>query len=189
MGGLPRDLPPALKYRPLDLEKAMTIPEAKTISAFNSPLETGIRSLFILSVDVEFSYDLQQLLAFDHFVVHTGDFKNAPKSLHPSDPSRNGELVIRRDLVEQGLRLMESKGLVRRVASDKGFVFRAEEFASVMVENFTSPYLTMLRERSHWVVGNYIAFGDELFSKVFDQVFDRWASEFQFKQISTSGQA
>ncbi len=162
--------------------------EARTVSAFNSPLETGIRSLFILSADVERSYDLQQLLAFDHFVVHTGDFAGAPKSLHPSNPSRNGELIIRRSLVDQGLRLMESKCLVQRIASVDGFLFQAEEFAAVMVSHFSSPYLLKLRERANWVVENYNTFGDQLFASVFDQAFDRWTSEFQFKQISSIGQ-
>lgn len=166
----------------------MTTLEKSTGSAFNSPLETGIRSLFILSANTDLTYDLQQLLAFDHFVVHTGDFEGAPQSLHPSDPSRNGELVIRRELVEQGLKLMESKGLVRKIASNRGFLFQAEEFASVMIENFSSSYLKALKERSSWVVENYTAYGDSLFSRVFDQAFDRWTSEFQFTQISSLGQ-
>jgi len=166
----------------------MTVIEKPAGSAFNSPLETGIRSLFILSSNTDLTYDLQQLLAFDHFVVHTGDFEGAPISLHPSDPSRNGELVIRRELVEKGLNLMESKRLVRRVASPKGLLFQAEEFASIMVENFSSPYLKALKERSSWVVENYAAYGDDLFSRVFNQAFDRWASEFQFTQISSLGQ-
>lgn len=164
----------------------MTSHKTRAISAFNSPLETGLRSLYILTVDIDTSYDLQQLLAFDHFVVHTGDFEDAPESLHPSDPSRNGELVIRRDLVERGLLLMESKGLIKRNISTKGFLFQAEEFASVLIDNLSSPYLANLRERSQWVIQHHKSFGDDLFSAVFNRAFDRWASEFQFKQLSVT---
>ena len=161
----------------------MTEPKCSSISAFNSPLETGLRSLYILTANVENTFDLQELLAFDHLVVHTGDFENAPISLHPSNPSRNGELVIRRSLVEQGLLLMESKGLIKRLSTTKGFEYQAEEFAVVLVEQFTSPYLTGLRERSNWVVEHYFSLGSDVFRSVFDRAFDRWSSEFQFKTL------
>jgi hypothetical protein len=59
---------------------------------FNSALETGIRSACVLVADQSMKYDLQQLLAFDHLVVHTGDVNNAPPSLHPNVHQRNGEL-------------------------------------------------------------------------------------------------
>lgn len=160
----------------------MTEASSSPISAFNSPLETGLRSLYILTSDIEKSYDLQQLLAFDHFVVHTGDFEGAPNSLHPSVPSRNGELIIRRNLVEQGLLLMESKNLIKRLATSEGFSYQAEEFSVVLLERFSSPYLTKLRHRSDWVVRYYSNLGDNVFKVVFEKAFDRWASEFQFKQ-------
>lgn len=164
----------------------MTDPLYSTISAFNSPLETGLRSLYILTVDLDNSFDLQQLLAFDHLVVHTGDFENSPESLHPSDPSRNGELVIRRDLVEQGLLLMESKSLVKRLTTNRGFLYQAEEFAAILLERFSSPYLSNLRHRSNWVVRHYSTLGGDVFETVFEKAFDRWASEFQFKQLGAS---
>ena len=84
---------------------------------FNSALETGIRSVCVLAADGTMKYDLQQLLAFDHLVVHTGDINNAPSSLHPNVLQRNGELLVRRSLVERGLLLMESKKLVEKMSS------------------------------------------------------------------------
>ncbi|WP_413524975.1 ABC-three component system middle component 2, partial [Photobacterium phosphoreum] len=65
---------------------------------FNSPLETGIRAICILTVNPSLNFDLQQLVALDYLVVHTGDFENGPKSLHPNVNARAGELIIRRQL-------------------------------------------------------------------------------------------
>lgn len=160
---------------------------ARRVSPFNSVLETGLRSLYILTADIEKTFDLQQLLAFDHLVVHTGDFEDAPESLHPANPSRNGELVIRRDIVERGLLLMESKILIKRLIGSDGFSYQAGEFALGLVENLKSPYMVKLRARSNWVVQQYASSGGSLFDEVFNQAFDRWATEFQFEQLSIAG--
>ena len=65
---------------------------------FNSALETGVRSICILVADLSNKFDIQQLLALDHIVVHTGDIENAPPSLHPNILQRSGELLVRRPL-------------------------------------------------------------------------------------------
>ncbi len=88
--------------------------------AFNSPLETGIRSVGILVAAFPACFDLQRLVAFDHLVVHTGDL-GGPDSLHPEVPMRSAELLVRRGIVERGLLLMVSRGLVERHVTDKGF--------------------------------------------------------------------
>ena len=72
---------------------------------FNSPLETGIRSLAILVAAYPESLDLQRLLEMDYLVVHSGD-ADGPESLHAPLPLRAGELLVRRGLIETGLLLM-----------------------------------------------------------------------------------
>jgi hypothetical protein len=54
------------------MEKTMT-DERRNQLPFNSALETGIRSVGILVAAYPRAFDLQQLVAFDHLVVHTGD--------------------------------------------------------------------------------------------------------------------
>jgi hypothetical protein len=156
----------------------------KSDHIFNSPLETGIRSVCILAADESMEYDLQQLLAFDYLVVHTGDIANAPPSLHPNALQRNGELLIRRSLVERGLLLMESKRLVEKIVSVNGFYYSATELAAVFIDSLTNEYVSDLYERSQWAVSKYNDFGDGFFSKIFNTAFDRWAQEFQISEIT-----
>ena len=153
---------------------------------FNSPLETGVRSLCILAVDETVKYDLQQLLAFDHIVVHSGDMVNAPSSLHPNVVQRNGELLIRRSLVEKGLLLMESKMLLDKFATSNGFQYSATELAVVFVESLTNSYVSDLCTRSRWAVEMHKASGDDLFKGVFRHAFDRWTHEFQIAELPVS---
>lgn len=151
---------------------------------FNSALETGIRSLCVLSVDDTMQYDLQQLCAFDHLVVHTGDMVNAPSSLHPNVLQRNGEILIRRSMVEQGLLLMESKRLVERVVLATGFFYSATELAVVFINSLENEYVAELNKRSSWVVEKFKSSGDNFFTDVFNTAFDRWTREFQISEVS-----
>ncbi len=158
--------------------------ELKSEHIFNSAIETGIRSLCILAEDMEMQCDLQQLLAFDHLVVHTGDIENAPPSLHPNILQRNGELLVRRPLVERGLLLMESKGLLQRSIRSEGFYYSATDLALAFLDSLTNEYLITLRERAKWAVQKYKSYGKGFFAEVFNNAFDRWSEEFQVTEIS-----
>lgn len=157
---------------------------ARYSSPYNSALETGLRSVCILSAAYPSKFDLQTLLAFDHLTVHTGDIAGAPTSLHPNVSQRNGELLVRRRLVEEGLLLMESKNLVCRVTSEDGFYYQAADLASVFIDSLTSKYFIELNKRAEWAVNTYEGYGANIFHQVFNSAFDRWTTEFQFAHVS-----
>ena len=154
---------------------------------FNSSFETGVRSLCLLAVDLSVVLDLQQLSAFDYLVVHTGDFEEAPVSLHPEVPNRSGELIIRRELVERGLALMEYKGLVKKVPKQSGFSYHATERAKVVLDSLETRYMQELRFRAGWVIGRFLNSKTDAFSSVFNGAFEQWSTEFQFEQIRIAG--
>src|SRR5450432_1965251 len=106
------------------MNTATATAEEKTI--FNSALEVGIRALTVLLESFPSSLDLQRLVYFDYLVVHSGD-AGGPKSLHPNTPLRNGELLVRRGLIERGILLMVSRGLVERRAGANGISYIAAE--------------------------------------------------------------
>jgi hypothetical protein len=146
-------------------------------SPFHSPLETGLRSLGVLSASYPRQFDLQRLVVFDHLIVHTGDL-GGPASLHPNLPMRPAELLVRRELVERGVMLMISRGLIERVVNEKGFSYQASEFASIFLGSLTSDYLTELGQRAKWVAENFGERTDDEIRKLTEGVFDKWISEF-----------
>ena len=77
-------------------------------SAFNSPLETGVRTLALLVAAYPRSRDLHRLVQYDYLTVHSADAAGPP-SLHPPLPLRSGELLVRRGIIERGLLLMMSR--------------------------------------------------------------------------------
>lgn len=151
-------------------------------SPFNSSLEIGIRSLTILTAVYPQSLDLQFLVFFDYLTVHSGDVQG-PDSLHAPLPLRSGELTIKRGLIESGLLLMISRGLVEHLVSSNGFEYQASDNASAFLSMLTSRYILKLKERAEWVAET---FGDSSLQdlKEIEQSFFRsWSTQFQPSEI------
>ena len=155
---------------------------------FNSALETGIRSVGILVPAYPKAFDLQRLVAFDHLIVHTGDV-SGPESLHPKLPMSSAEILVRRHIVERGLMLMISRGLVDRFVDETGITYRAGELAETFLESLCTPYLVALRERATGVIQTFGDMDDEEFRETMNHLFDRWIEEFQVVHKSLAGEA
>ena len=150
-------------------------------TVFNSALETGVRSLVILTANFPGSLDLQRLVDFDYLAVHSGDV-GGPESLHPPLPMREGELLVRRKIIESGLSLMMSRGLVTRIAGAEGIVYQASDYAKPFVDSLATTYMRELMERASWVAAT---FGNMETSELHDLIssfFDKWTTQFHPSQ-------
>jgi hypothetical protein len=147
-------------------------------SAFNSSLETGIRSLTILIAAYPTSYDIQRLVHMDYLVVHSGDV-DGPKSLHAPLPLRGGELLVRRELIQQGLLLMMSRELVDRRIIPSGIEYQASELASSFLAMQTTAYSQKLKERAEWIVNKYQDLSTSEVQQITNEFLTKWDSEFQ----------
>jgi hypothetical protein len=155
------------------------MPEA--VQTFNSPVETGVRALILLTESYPAQLDLQRILEFDYILVHTGDV-DGPPSIHPALPLRSGELLVRRQLIERGLMLMVSRGLVGRYATPNGFMYRANEDAAPFLDALTAVYLDELKDRAVWVVDRFSEMSDNEIRMMLSQVYDQWSREFQMPE-------
>lgn len=152
---------------------------------FNSPLETGFRALAILVAAFPVGFDLQRLVEMDYLVVHSGD-ADGPESLHAPLPLRAGELLVRRGLIEKGLLLMMSRGLIQRNSNADGFSYLAGETASPFMASLTAEYTRHLVERAEWVVGRFEQVPTEEVRRITHSLFEKWSSQFQIIQATRS---
>lgn len=159
----------------------MTELAQRPATAFNSPLETGVRALILLAESYPEHLDLQRILEFDYLIVHSGDV-GGPRSLHPPLPLRSGELLVRRHLVERGLLLMISRGLVARFASPSGFRYQADDTAGPFLDALTAEYVDELKERAEWVLKTFGEMSEPDVKHVLSTVYDQWTSEFQVRE-------
>lgn len=145
---------------------------------FNSPLETGIRSLAILVAAHPAAFDLERLVEMDYLVVHSSD-ANGPESLHAALPMRAGELLVRRGLIEKGLLLMTSRNLIQRIPAEDGFNYVAGEAAAPFLASLTSNYSRKLTERAQWAVERFTDITTSEIRQITHRLFENWSSQFQ----------
>ena len=124
------------------------------VRTFNTPLEAGLRALFLLAAANRRAFDTQRLVYYDYLLVHSGDMQG-PESLHPHAPAQGGELLVRRRLLQDGLDLMRSRELVERRFQTSGIVYAATAAGQHVAEQFDSQYAAMLRARADWVISTF----------------------------------
>ncbi len=149
-----------------------------TASPFNSALETGVRMLAILIACYPRAYDLGRLVQYDYLTVHSAD-AGGPPSLHPPLPLRSGEILVRRGLIESGLRMMMSRSLVRRELHVQGFLYSAQDSTVSFLNNMKSPYILALRDRAEWIAATFDAMSADDLDSIVRRLFESWTIEFQ----------
>jgi hypothetical protein len=143
-----------------------------------------MRSLAVLLQAYPASLDVSRLLYFDYLVVHSGDVPNGPDSLHPATPYRSGELLVRRELVEQGLELLASRGLIERSFDAGGISYRAAEPAAAFYLSLDAPYFERLSESAAWVVNSFASYSDGSLAQFMQQNLGRWGAEFEWASVN-----
>ena len=150
---------------------------------FNIPIESGLRSLFVLEAVSPKECDLQRLVIYDYLLVHSEDVPTGPPALHPATPLRSGELLVRRTLVEQGLRLLIRKGLVTKSYTKAGIYFTATAFAKPFLEYFKSAYAVRCGEVSKWIAGRFQPMTDDELREFIHENLGRWGTEFTRESV------
>ena len=153
------------------------------VSPFNGPVEIGLRALCVLTTAFPAAYALQRLVVFDYFLVHSDDIEGGPAGLHPRTPHRGGEILVRRGVIQDGLSLYESRGLIERVYKDGGIFFAATDKSADFLDTLSTEYLAGLRDRAEWVVDSFGALDDaELDAMVRDHI-GTWGTEFAMESV------
>jgi hypothetical protein len=146
---------------------------------FNTSLEAGLRSLGVLEAVFPDSLRLGQLIALDHILVHSRDFDpEGPASLHPASPYRRAEPVVRRALVNRGLDLMVTRGLIQRLPTREGFAYSASEEASSFLAALQSDYWRQLLDRTRWTADRFGRLPEDQLTTLLRERVDDWVAEF-----------
>ena len=171
----------------------MTELQNRSTELFNSPLEIGLRTLYILN-ESKTSCDLQRLVYYDYLLVHSGDAKNAPESIHPNTPHRSSEILVKRELIKNGLTLMASKQLVEFDFTKNGISYKATDLTSeflkylnssqlqlnefLYLKYLNSDYALQLSSVAKWLVNNFEEYNDDKLETYIKLHMDVWGGEF-----------
>jgi len=146
---------------------------------FNSPLECGLRLLFVLVAAEGRPCDLQRLISYDYLMVHSGDVPGGPSSLHPAVPFRGSELLVKRDVLQTGLNQMFSRELLTKTFDTLGITYRANELTGAFLGLMKSMYADALRDRAIWVIKHFHMMDDRALEHYISENIGRWGAEFE----------
>lgn len=155
----------------------------KIFSPFNGPIEIGLRALTLLSDAYPTAFSLQRLVVSDYLLVHSDDLPDGPLGLHPKTPHRGNELLVRRAVLEQGLMLYQSRGLLERHYTETGVMFAATERTAGFLDALSSGYAAELRDRAAWLVSLFGNTSDGELMKIANSQVGEWGAEFAMESV------
>jgi len=147
------------------------------ISIFNSPLEVGLRMLFIFS-KTSIPLDLQRLVHYNYLLIHSADAPDGPASMHPGLPLRSCEMLVNRTILKKGLNLLLLKGLILVNYSEKGIVYSKNDSTDEFVSYFQSEYSKQLQNRAEWLCSAFDKLTDGQVADLIDNNLGKWGTEF-----------
>jgi len=161
------------------IESAACKRRGKLPRPFNTPLECGLRLLFVLAACRPARCDLQRLISYDYLLVHSGDVENGPESLHPAVPDRGAEWVVKRDLVQTGMDLMFARELVTKQLTADGITYVGSEMTSAFIGLLKTPYATEMQKRAGWIVDTFGTRTDDEVQAFMAERVGAWGTEFE----------
>ena len=153
------------------------------VAPFNGPVEIGLRALCVLTTAFPIAYALQRLVVFDYLLVHSDDIEGGPIGLHPRTPHRGGEILVRRGVIQDGLMLYESRGLIERAYKDGGIFFAATEKSADFLDTLSAEYFEDLRLRADWVVDHFGNLHDTELDSMVRERIGTWGAEFSMESV------
>lgn len=151
------------------------------IYPFNNGVDTGLRMLTFLNSAYPLKYDLDHLVYFDYMIVHSGDIDPGTISLHPAVPNRTGEILVRRNLIQQGLEVFIHKGLINRFYDTTGIQYGATEIATPFLDALSEDYSYDLIERANWVVEKFAQYDLKNLREVITKNLSKVRNEFNLE--------
>ncbi|MDR6676121.1 ABC-three component system middle component 2 [Pseudomonas oryzihabitans] len=119
---------------------------------FNSPIENGARIVLLLA-ELARELDMDELIFLDYSAIYTDDFHGGP-SLHPMLMNRLAELVRRREIFPDAIRLFTAKGLITSKVSEQGIRYCITRKGSEFAGSLSTEYHVNFRRSVAWVGDN-----------------------------------
>ncbi|BCN78910.1 ABC-three component system middle component 2 [Prescottella equi] len=154
------------------------------MNPLNSPIETGVRVLMVLTSAFPDRLDLNRLVLLDHGLLHSADL-GGPPSLHPPIPIRASELGVRRAAIEYGLEVLIRADLAHAGLSANGIEYWAGERADGFIGLLDTNYAAALWARALWVVTKYQGLDEVAIRHELNAVAGHWTEEFHYPVMSS----
>ena len=168
------------------MDRRVDLFEQRNTTIFNSPLEVGLRIIFLLNEFYPRTADINRLIIYDYMMIHSSD-AGGPKSVHPSIPHRASQILVKGAIMREALILMQSKELVEAVFVDTGISYKATELTKFFIEKLESTYAQELKAVSKWVKERFLFMDEESLNNYVRNNIENWGGEFILESIFRGG--
>lgn len=165
------------------MENITNVFEHRNINVFNSPIEVGLRILYILNTFKSTELDMNKLVIFDYLLLNSNDFPKGPKSIHPSTPHRSSQMIIKPPILREGLNLMISKDLIELSFTNEGIKYKSNELTEKFIEHLDNTYSKKLIEVSLWIKDQFENYDFKKLDSFVKNNIPNWGSEFIYESL------
>lgn len=120
----------------------------------NSPIEFGLRALVLLSQIEDEGMDIDRLLIYDYILTNSGEFNEELPSLHVETPYKYSKLMVKREILKEGVKLFSDQGLIEIKLTEHGIYYKKSDYTVAFLDNMSSKYKAKLLDISKWVIEN-----------------------------------
>ncbi len=147
------------------------------LQIYNTKNEIGLRILILLS-EIDGSIDLQRLIYYDYALLHSKDIVKNKTSIHPNNPYRYNELLIKREIMNEALSFLIRRNLISVNYDENGIIYKKSLITIPFLGYFESEYFFTLKEEAKWVIEYFNEYDDKKIRLFFDENIGNWGSEF-----------
>ena len=108
---------------------------------YNSVDELSGRVLILLN-SINSSISAERISIYDYFSIHLNDLNSLNRGLHPNNPNHCAEIIVRQQSINEALKFLLKKGLIRINYTDEGFTYNTNKYASSVINMFICEYST-----------------------------------------------
>lgn len=136
----------------------------------NSPIEFGLRALILLTQIGDEGIDIDRLLIYDYLLTNSGEFNKEYPSLHAETPYKYSKLVVKREVLKEGVNIFTKCGLIDVILNETGIYYKKNMYTEAFLKNMTSKYKQKLVDIARWIISD-IHYKDD--SKIEEEINSR----------------
>ncbi|MBE6874167.1 MAG: hypothetical protein E7493_09710 [Ruminococcus albus] len=119
---------------------------------FNTPFETGLRAMLILSLIKSNGITIDRISAYDFMTTYGKNFTISQQNLHGDNSYSFSELSSKRAVFSEGIKVLVLDGLIAVNRTDKGFLYKltgnGRKYIQALESDYKSQYIA-IAEKVH----------------------------------------
>lgn len=144
---------------------------------FNTPLELGVRMVYLLGALYPKGANIQKLVYLDYAVIYSSDL-GGPNSLHTLVPFRGGEFINKKEVLEESIFLMLNHSIIDVVIDKEGINYYIGDNGFSLISAMNNTYSNKLYKSCQWVTKEFGSYSEEELRNIFFKEGISWGANF-----------